>query len=297
MSALNWDELPPAVIRAIENHLGPVKQPTPTPGVSGGLSAVIQDKDGNNRLIKTAPDGTAAHRACLRERTAHARFPATVPAPRIQDASVPGWAVLLFDVPDWRPASLAPGSADLEPVTAALNELGYARADGLPPVAGHTGALKARALSMLDRMPDDGDFALYRLLLRDLDDGVLEGNRLACCGLGPGNLRITSDGNAAVTSLGRACAAAPFFDAAVLVPWLIAEGHAPAEAEKALSGLFTFEAANEQPDTSDTITALSILWMLHYRYKSGFGQAAVRESWARAAAACRSWAAYRADRA
>lgn len=300
MGTLTWGDLPQHVITGIEEHAGRVKEAVPAAAVSGGLAAVLQTGDGRRHLVKAALEGTTAHTMYAREQAAYARLPGTVPAPPAQPIAVPGWTVLLLGIPDWRPASLAPGSPDIPRVTALLNELGHARADGLPPVAGHLAALQDRALKMLDRMPpgSDPDPGLHRLLTEGMDAAVLEGNRLVCCGLAAGGLAITSDGEAAVTSLARTCSAAEFVNAASVVPRLIEDGHAPGAAEEALSSvLYSFEAANEEPDTSDAITSLAVLWMCRLRYQSGFGKAAARESRARTADACRSWIAYRTGRA
>lgn len=85
-----------------------------------------------------------------------------------------------------------------------------------------------------------------------------------------------------------ACAAAPWIDAALLVPRLIEAGHTPAAAERLASRLPAWRTA-----PAPAVTALAALWTLFREYKALHGPADARAFRAQAAAAGRAWITHR----
>ncbi|WP_307871341.1 phosphotransferase [Micromonospora sp. M61] len=119
-----------------------------------------------------------------------------------------GWLVVGFEHCDGPHADLSPDSPDLNLLGEALTVLGETPAPDVPLFSP-----KARL-----------GFA----------HPAMDGDRLAHTDLGPANLIVTPRG-LRIVDWAMATKAAPWVELAMLTPWLISAGHAPAQAEQWLS--------------------------------------------------------------
>ncbi|MER5326155.1 hypothetical protein [Streptosporangium roseum] len=87
---------------------------------------------------------------------------------------------------------------------------------------------------------------------------------------------------------GLACQGAAWVETALLIPWLILAGHAPAGAETLAEQVPAGKAA---PETA--VTGLAAVWCLFREYVARNGPERIRASRAHAAAAGRAWVEYR----
>jgi hypothetical protein len=148
------------------------------------------------------------------------------------------------------------------------------------PIAEWTGRFHTLQEINPDGLSGRYGLQLYADVLADFNPEDLGGDTLALFGL---NLLRTPAGEVITVGWGRACLSASWLDGALLVPRLIAAGHAPTTAEHLVTsnGLCL-------PD-STAVDGLAVLWTCQHEHLARYGPPRRRHCHTRAAAAGRAW--------
>lgn len=290
MDQMEWEALPPGRVAAIEKITGPIMKAEPvTRGLAPGLAAVVCAREGRY-FAKAVPRDHPACGLYEREAAASAALPPGIPAPPLLYASrAGGWLILLFGYADGREADLAPGSPDLPGVAAVLRAISAAPAPRAVPAADvNVAALLDVGAALLAGEPDSLPWRMYVAAARGLDPDALASDRLVHYDLHPGNLRAAPRGTVTAVDWAYACAGAPWLDAAMIVPRLIAAGHPPDGAEHVVSALPAWQDAPPA-----VVTGLAAFWTMFREHKALYGPHQQRPMRERATRAGRAWISYR----
>lgn len=266
-AAVAWEALPTETREAVQDVTGPIVQAESlarkrTPGVA----AILEERDGQCTFFKGVLEGSPEHARLNRERIANGRMPYSVPAPSMMmPVWAGGWAGLLFEYVDGRHPDLSPGSPDIVGVVSMLRELSDTPAwSGLRPISEDMPKLRESANVMSSLSP--ADQRMYEAALGGFDMDCLAGQCGVHYDLHPENMRIADDGRVSAIDWESACMGAPWIDSLMLVMILIVAGHAPDEAEKAISAV---PAYSKTP--GEALTGLTALLTLNCLHAARFG--------------------------
>ncbi|AQZ63025.1 unnamed protein product [[Actinomadura] parvosata subsp. kistnae] len=289
-----WEDLPDAVINAVEAKFGTVlKAETMTGGIMPGVVARLDLEGGEHEhvFLKAIDRTHEAARLHLRERWAGENLPEDTPAPRmLWSDTLGGWHAMAFEYvnDNAHHADLSPGSNDLPAVLdtmALLAAMLTPCPNGAMPVSDNVKALVAKGRAMLDK-PDLPDRKLYEAAFECLDPAHLRGNTLLHYDLSSSNLLVSGQ-HVRVVDWSFAARGAAWLDAALFAPRLVEAGHNPVEVDRLLSTLPPWRDAPRP-----AVAGIAAAWTLFREYKATYGPEGVREARARAAEAGRSWLAY-----
>ncbi|MEV7545591.1 phosphotransferase [Streptomyces sp. NPDC089915] len=212
--------------------------------------------------------------------------------------SVGWWWLCLEDIPGTVPV-LSPGSADTEMTLAAVEQaaklLTPSPLDGAKPIAELVGRWLTGWSTLSAQIPDDLDPWAARHLeaLAAIEQGWRQaagGNTLLHWDLRPDNMLRREDGTVVIIDWSYQNQGAAWIDPAVLVPYLILDGHTAAEAETAVARL-------PQPEDPQVLTAFAAglcgYWEKSSRRSAPPGVPFLRAHQARSAEAARTWLRYR----
>jgi len=203
-----WENLPDDVQRAVSRNTGPVAGARPVPGGNHSDLTTVLDTPAGPVFLKGAR--TEPERQDIRtlRREAAIGPHVTQHAPRLLwSAEAGGWLLLGFEYVEGRRASYAPGSPDLHLLADVIRLL---QATSAPPVP----------LPPIERR--------WKTLTEDASP--MAGHSLLHCDLNPGNVLITPDGRAVVVDWALTSIGAPWVELGLLIPWLLRDGMAPAQA-------------------------------------------------------------------
>ena len=205
MSRRHWHDLPEAVRAAVRRHTGEIRQVWPV--ATGAVSDIVAVLD-----TETGPyfcKGVAAANplAWMHRNEARLNPYLTRCAPRLLwQADREGWLLLGFTHVPGRHLDLAPGSADLAPLTDTLIFLSGVAS---PPVP-----VQAATARWADRLPP----------------GIVDGEALNHTDVTPRNFLLTGTG-IVVVDWSMPCRGAAWIDTALMVIRLIRAGHHPDQAQ------------------------------------------------------------------
>ncbi|MFW5418445.1 phosphotransferase [Nocardiopsis sp. CNT-189] len=236
MERFQWEDLPDTSQRAFTARFGRVLHTRGAPpGLSPGVAARITAA-GGPVFLKAVPVRSPAAGDYRREREVVPTLPAGVPAARLLwDHEDDRWLLLAFACIDARPADLSPGG-DAGAVMGSLAGMGplleVCPVPGLRPIAAKIGSFAERARALLADPPAElADAAVHEKALEEMDLSDFSGSALVHADPHPGNILVAVDGRVVWVDWALSARAAPWVDAALLVPRLIAAGWPPAEAE------------------------------------------------------------------
>jgi hypothetical protein len=258
----SWDALPEQVRFAVEDHAGTVlRVDTISSGLNASFTARLHTDTG-----LTFAKGVPSDRAAAQRREAEINTHVQPIAPRLLwQVDTQGWHVLGFEHLDGRTVDLSPGSADLADVAGVLGRLAELEA----------------SRNVCKRIEDRWADAAQRA---EVGTELLAGDHLLHTDLNPHNILITDVGTRIVDWSWPTMGAA-WIDTACAALWLIAEGHAPADAESWASQVTVWGEVTPKALDAFTMTNAA-LW----------GQIAAAEprSWKqRLHEAAAAWATYR----
>lgn len=210
---IDWTDLPPQVMAAIEARTGPIREHRAAPAGNHAEIASTIDTTGSQVFVKAArKTGQNADGPEVRSlRWEAAINPYVIEyAPRLLwSLEAGGWLVLGFEHVQARHADYSPGSTDLEVLAKAIDAFQTLR---YPPVLANKRVERRWAALADDVSPMAGDALLH-------------------ADLNPDNLLITTSGRGYVVDWAFACRGAPWVELGLLVPWLLKAGHTPVQAE------------------------------------------------------------------
>ncbi|MEV4474683.1 hypothetical protein [Nonomuraea sp. NPDC049504] len=293
-----WEDLPDAVINAVEARFGQVlKAETMTGGIMPGVVARLDIEGGEHErvFLKAIERDHDAAKLHLRERWAGENLPEEVPTPRLLwSGTLHGWHTAVWEyVNDHaRHADLSPGSGDLPAVLDTMALLGTMLTpcpNGAMPVSDNVKALVAKGRAMLDKanLPNR---ELYEAAFECLDPAHLRGNTLLHYDLSASNLLVAGK-RVKVVDWSFAARGAVWLDAALFAPRLVEAGHAPGKVDELLSTLPPWKDAPRV-----AVAGVAAAWTLFREYKARFGPEEIRDARARAAEAGRAWLAHQQAR-
>lgn len=263
MDAWTWELMPSGVRAAVEEWAGTVVKAEPlVKGPAPGAAAVLHGTGGERHVLKATPDDSPAAHVYLNEMNVSASMPLSLPVARMRYGAVTGgWIVMLFEyLPDARHADLSPGSDDLDGVIATLGAVSSAEAwDGLRPASENIARLRLAAERLVAVLQDDALKGLYAASTEKFDSEPLEGGHLVHYDLHAPNI-LVSTGQVHLIDWAFGCSGAKGLDAVLLLPRLVAAGHEPAEALKAVAGIPEWRAL--------PVTAVIALWTMFRHYKA-----------------------------
>ncbi|CRK57088.1 hypothetical protein [Alloactinosynnema sp. L-07] len=264
---MKWTDAPDAVLDAVNTHLGPVSAADDiTAGSRADLTTVVTTPAG--RVFVKAVRGIDFRMRLLRNETliGAATLPDLVPAVLahvdLDDEDGTPWLVVMTEHVDGRPASLAPGSPDLDIVAGVLQDLAAVEA---PPGVWSL----ARRWAATDWWQRCAEHSPGVVAGWDLDEmtrlsapvpALADGDRLVHSDLHPDQILITAAGPR-VIDWGYVSAGAGWVDTALITLRLIIAGHDPAAAEAWARGLPTGRDAD--PATLDAFAAYLGGWWTH----------------------------------
>jgi hypothetical protein len=229
-----WDELPPAVREAVEQHTGPVA--AAAPGAEGMSTAVrlILDTAGGSVFIKgTRPQSSRLVREQLALGAELAPFIPSLSPPLLFRVEAHGWDLTGWAAVPGRAADFTPGSPDIPKVVAVLAELGTITAPDVP-----------------------GLWSIAEYWGRDTDDPrILDGNALVHTD--PHGQNFIVDGNRTwLADWGWAARGPAWVTAMRLALFLIEAGWKPADAEHALASVPAWTQAPPGVITAHAISSV-----------------------------------------
>jgi hypothetical protein len=210
---ISFDDLPTAVLTAIERHTGPVIKTEP---VSHGLNSEIAVRlftDSGSCFVKGLRTDHRRVWTQYREAEVNPFLHGISPALlwRVQDA---GWVLLGFELLDGHQADYSPGSPDLPKVADALRRLG-----DTPCPEVELRHAEQRLEKYVPRSADIRFFAGSSLLHTDLN-----------------NANVLVDEKARFVDWAWATRGAPWLDAGYWIIWLIAAGGHTVESAEGWAG-------------------------------------------------------------
>ena len=134
-----------------------------------------------------------------------------------------GWRIVGFEFVNGRHADYAPGSADLDLVAAAVEDLAEREC---PP------SVKLRVQNRYKALDDRAE--------------VFAGAGLVHCDLNPENVLITADGAVRIVDWAFVSQGAPWLDFAFMVPWMLRAGHTPESTESWLGRFPLWKGADPE---------------------------------------------------
>ncbi|MFD9887977.1 phosphotransferase family protein [Amycolatopsis sp. NPDC059027] len=267
MARPDWEELPDAVRRAVENESGAVLSAVPpSAGRNSDFLATLQTERGFF-FIKGALAGTKKARMQQVEASVNTFLPHTVAPRLLWEVKAGGWNVLGFEHTSGRHADLTPGSADLPMVADTLATL--VSTLGRCPIDLPHAAQQWKWMSpwrrLADSAPDKLDAwdrknvaELVTLEYQAMD--AMRGDSLVHGDMHPLNILVAD--RVRIIDWAWASQGAAWLDTTSLVLRLVAAGHTPAEAEAWASKISAFRDA---PESRVTAYAVVIMGMWAYR--------------------------------
>ncbi len=231
MVAAGWNGLPRPVRDAVEGHVGPVAVARDVAGGQNCHVAAVLHGAGGPVFLKGV-EGVSPRMRWLRNESAAGRLaPGVAPAVLFAE-DVGDWLVVGFEYVPGRAASLAPGSADLPRVAAAVEKISALPAPGLRALRERWGVPDcwekfAQAAPAVAVGCDVGEMSRWASLV----PAVVDGDRLVHTDLHGDQFLVRADGGVHVIDWGWPAAGAGWVDAAFLVLRLIVWGHRPEDAE------------------------------------------------------------------
>ncbi|SCL53540.1 hypothetical protein GA0070606_2138 [Micromonospora citrea] len=242
MPRRRWEELPEGVRRDVERHTGSICSVSPIPTGAASDIAVTIDADAGRIFCKGGEVDGPFGWLYRNEARLNPWLPAAAPR-LLWTVERGGWLLLGFEHAAGRHPDLAPGSPDLAPLAALLDDLGR-RLTPCPSVA----------------VPSIGD--RWRPLIAP---ELVDGDTLLHTDMTPRNFLIETRSDAGETPTvrlvdwsGPACGAA-WIDTALLLLRLIRAGHDPAAAEEWGRQVPAYADAPEAALTAFA-DALVVLW-------------------------------------
>jgi hypothetical protein len=270
MKRFDWQDLPPTVQRAVEEHCGSVRDASSVDGPRAGLAARVYGTD-DEVFIRGIPLRLPEAPRYRQEWEVLKRLPRHAPAPHLLwEVARSGWLIFATELINdhTRRAALKRGSQDLPDVLDAVDRISRIRCPtGIRPLATYVRTMLPMACQLLDEAPGElRGRDLYKTALDGFDLTALDGDRLV-----HGNLcyryLLVKGNQVRVVGWREASSGAAWVDGALLAAELIAGGHDPAAGLAAVSALF-------------------------HLYQARHGHETQREQEQRRAAAGREWLAY-----
>ncbi|MCA2216286.1 phosphotransferase [Jidongwangia harbinensis] len=214
----DWTALPDAVLTAIAERAGGTHA---TPALSGDHAEIAATVTGDKgKVFVKAASSDLGVRSLRYELLASKAINQSY-APAIEwDFETDGWLVVGFEHVDGPHADLSPASPDLDLLEATLKQLQETPAPGGRPWFSPAARL-------------------------GFTHPAMDGDTLVHTDLSPTNLIVSPHGLRLV-DWAFATKAAPWVELALLVPWLIASGHTPQQAEQWLARRPAWGATNPQ---------------------------------------------------
>ncbi|WP_433463218.1 phosphotransferase [Spirillospora sp. CA-128828] len=260
MDRIGWESLPTNLVGAVADELGPLVKVEQIGEGRRSAFAAVAHLDAGRVFLKGAPVSDERAAAQLdREATINPHVQAVTPE-MVCDLEAGGWRLLGFEHVEGRRADYTPGSRDLPAVLDALDTV-----DGLK-VPADVGV-----------MWFEGRWSDYAAAPQHL--AQLAGGALLHTDLNPGNV-VAGPGGATVVDWGMASIGAAFVNPADLVVNLVACGHAPRDAEAAVTGMAAWNEAD--PSVIDyyarllATTWLEAFWSFTHPWARAVVGAAVR---------------------
>lgn len=222
MRRSDWSDLPDAVQAAIQRHTGPVRGSDPAEaGKHSDITAALHTDEGRVFIKGMQTEPVVPDLWALRRESRIYPY-VTEYAPRLLwTVDAGGWLVLGFEHIEGRHADFTPGSPDL--------------------------AVLAQIVEAFEAMPCPG--VVTRCVERRWQDYVddvtpMAGDAMLHVDLNPANLLVTSDGRVYVIDWGFTSRGASWVELAILVQWLIGNGHTPRQAEEWVGRFPSWRAAD-----------------------------------------------------
>jgi len=200
---VDWTELPEAVTTGVTDRVGGFQVTPANAGDHAEIAATVTGPDGQV-FVKAARSDFGVRSLRCEMRVSQAVSGSHSPAVEWHFEAA-GWLLVAFEHCEGPHADLSPGSPDLSLLGEAVRELGETPAPDVPLFSP-----KAR---LGFEHPD------------------MTGDTLIHTDLCSANLIVTASG-LRIVDWAMAAKAAPWVELAMLVPWLISAGHAPAQAEQ-----------------------------------------------------------------
>lgn len=203
----DWADVPAAVRTQIADHVGGLLEVIPAPsGDHAEIAATVKGPAG--KVFVKAASSDLGVRSLRYELLASRAVPLSC-SPTVEwNFESQGWHAIGFEHCQGRHAQLSPGSPDLDLLSSALKELA--------------------------ETPAPGQFWYSPSARLGFTDPAMDGDTLIHTDLNPANLIVTPQG-LRIVDWAFATKAAPWTELAMLTPWLIGSGHAPAQAEEWLA--------------------------------------------------------------
>lgn len=265
MSRREWEALPDGVRDAVENRVGPIlKAETPESGINSEFAATLHTDRGPVfcKGIRADARGAWMHR---NEAEVDPWLPAGVTPRLLWQIETDGWLLLGFEHVDGRHGDLSPGSPDLAPLAAVVDELGRE----LTPCPTPTRSLADRwatrpvwdtyrTVPPDDLNPWDRESLPELARLEAVAPELLDGDTLLHTDLHPGNL-LVGGGRVRVIDWAWRSRGAAWIDPAFLVIRLMSAGHSATAAEAWALQVRAFREAHVEAVTAFAVTVLG-LW-------------------------------------
>ncbi|WP_328348926.1 phosphotransferase family protein [Micromonospora sp. NBC_00421] len=212
-----WIALPDAVRAAVAERVGGIIGAYPAPsGDHAEIASTVIGSTGTV-FVKAASSGLGVR--SLRYELAVTKVIGSHPPTILWDFESDGWLVVGAERLDGPHPDLSPGSRDLDAFALTLKELQEAPAPGVP------------------LFTPQGRLGFAH--------PAMDGDSLVHSDLNAANLILTSDG-LRIVDWAYATKAAPWVELALLVPWLIGNGHTPAQAEDWLAQFPAWAGADRE---------------------------------------------------
>lgn len=241
-----WGGVPFVVQIVLEQRLGTqvANAESQTSGFAAGLASRLELADGGRVFVKGVPASHPLIRNYHAEAYVSGALPEGTPAPLLLGTIDDEWFLLVFEDIDGRQPDLRPESLDvaevLDSVDAMRSMLTPCPLPGLPTVDAVYGPRLSGWSYLYGRPPHDLDpWARHNLdklvAMESAWRPWAGGDTMLHMDLRPDNLLCRSDdGRVMVVDWAQAVRGAPWLELANLVPHLIAAGHSPADAERAV---------------------------------------------------------------
>jgi hypothetical protein len=299
-----WGGVPFVVQIVLEQRLGTqvANSTSQTSGYADGLASRLDLTDGGRVFVKGVPAGHPLLATYQAEAHAAAALPEGIPAPLLLGTVDDEWFLLVFEDIDGRHPDLRPGSTDVPALLYSIDTmrtlLTPCPLPGLPSAEAALGPRLSGWRHLNARPPHDLD----PWVRRNLDNLVAMesawrpwsgGDTMLHMDLRPDKVLIRrEDGRAMVVDWAHSVRGAPWLELANLVPHLIAAGHPPVDAERAvLHGPAMFDV----PAWALTGYAVAVAghWEASSHEPTPLGAHGLREFQATIAAAALAWVAHR----
>ncbi|MEU6103450.1 phosphotransferase [Streptomyces flaveolus] len=236
----SWEDMPAAVVAAIESHTGPVQRVEPAlDGYSSHVAATVRTSRGRVFVKGLRTD----HPAAQAQGCEVAANPFVVPlGPRLLWRVVTdGWDVLGFEHLEGRSAEYHGGTNDLHQVAKVMTQLGTLRCGPVPV---------PRAEQRWAQHLSDPETAR-----------LLNGDTLLHTDWHHTNILVTPSGTVSLVDWATATVGAAWIDPACWVVWLIYAGHTPRSAEEWAARVPAWQSAD-----AHALDVFSQLMAEYWRY-------------------------------